>query len=775
MLELKNIVKTYRIGENIQNALNDVSLTFTNNQFVSILGESGSGKTTLLNIIGGLDEYTSGDLIVEDTSTKNFKDRDWDSYRNGTIGFVFQSYNLISHLSVIENVKLALSISGISSKESYKRSFDALKEIGLEKHINKKPNQLSGGQMQRVAIARALVTNPKIILADEPTGALDSKTSIQIMELIKKISKDKVVIMVTHNPALAEKYSDRIVKFSDGKIIEDSEQISSLETGTYKYTKTSMSFVQAISSSFKNLWTKKTRTILTTIAASIGIISVGTVLSISNGMNGYIDSMQKDTLSTMPISVNSQGPDVNARANFSTQNQEEFDGTIKVNKNTEIHNNDYTTKYVDNMSFLDYMDANAKDFISAKIVSTGYNLKAFVKDSNGKIVDIQSEKSSSPFANSNFGLLPSDSKLILDGYELVESKDSDFTYPTGNQAVLFLDSNGNLRDSELKMLGLSDVKEINTKEIIGKTFSILSNDQYFTEVNGRFFPSEITQDLYDSAEKLEIVAIFKPKDEFASSFNSTIGYTSEFLNKIIEIENKSKVIISQNNSPTNSIIGLENSELTTDDFNSLMQSLGGSNLPNSIDYYANSFENREALINVINEYNSKLEEKFGLDTEEYTKAKIVFTDLSKLITNTFTTILSAITFILTAFSAISLLVSSVMIGILTYVSVVERTKEIGILRAMGARKKDISRIFNAEAGILGFSSGLIGVFVALSLTLPINNLVKNLINVDTFNATLSVPTILTLIGLSVGLTLIAGYIPSKIAARKNPVEALRTE
>ena len=457
MLELKHITKIYNSGEEENRVLNDVSIRFGEHEFVSILGASGSGKTTLLNIIGGLDSYDEGDMIVDGTSTKSFKDKDWDSYRNGTIGFIFQNYQLISHLSVLENVKIALSISGLSNKESQERAVVALKDVGLEQHIYKKPNQLSGGQMQRVAIARALVTNPKIILADEPTGALDSSTSIQIMKLIKKISQGKLVIMVTHNPELAENCSSRIVRLSDGKIIEDTAPNLQIDSNKgYKLGKTSMSFARAISSSFKNLLTKKVRSILTIFAASIGIIGIASVLAISSGMNGYIKSMQEDTLSTMPITIAADSGGIRTLSDRLAEKTEKPIKEIKVAEQGKTHQNHYTEDALGGKDgdFISYMKKHAKSYYKSLNFNTGYILKAFVKDTDGQIHQIQDNVVRTLMATTtNFAVLPTDETTITDKYRLVASEDKIFKYPTGNQAILFLDSDGSLSEQQLAMLG----------------------------------------------------------------------------------------------------------------------------------------------------------------------------------------------------------------------------------------------------------------------------------------------------------------------------------
>ena len=775
MLELKNITKIYNSGAGAQKALDNVSISFAGHEFVSILGASGSGKTTLLNLIGGLDGYDEGDMIVDGTSTKSFRDKDWDSYRNGTIGFVFQSYNLISHLSVLENVKLAMSISGISSRESKEKATEVLKQVGLADHMNKKPNQLSGGQMQRVAIARALVTDPKIILADEPTGALDSSTSAQIMNLIKEISKDKLVIMVTHNPEIAEKYSDRIIRLSDGVVIEDTAPNTETEDSEYNSPKTSMSFAQAINSSFKNLLTKKVRTVLTTIAASIGIISIATVMAISSGMNSYIKTTQEDTIATMPVIISAVDSKKVLRTAPPKVNQSK---EIKLAEMGSLHLNRYTENALggDDGDFISYMKKPAGTSYKSLEYSTGYMLKALTKDENGKIQSVQENEVKTIFNTiSNFAVLPADEKTITNDYDLLASKTGKFKYPAENEAIIFVGAEGTLSETQLELLGYSGRKSIKPEELIGKKFKVLTNNQYFRQFGDVFVPNEITDSLYEECKDLEITAVMRLNDSSKNSFNGLIGYNRKFLDTMLNSEKNSDIVKAQENSKSKSVIGGSGDSLTDERYQEIMQQLGGDRTPKSISFYAKTFDDRENIINTISKFNKDLEKKYGKNSDDYQRYAISYTDTAKMITKAFGDIINSITFILIAFSAISLLVSSVMIGILIYVSVVERTKEIGILRALGSRKKDVSRIFNAEAGILGFTSGVLGVAVATALTVPINKLVAKSLDISGFNASVSPSTAVSLIILSVVLTLIAGFIPSRIAAKKNPVEALRTE
>lgn len=695
---------------------------------------------------------------------------------------MFQSYNLISHLSVIENVKMALSISGAPTKDSTQKAEQALREVGLEQHMHKKPSQLSGGQMQRVAIARALVTDPKIILADEPTGALDSKTSVQIMELIKKISYDKLVIMVTHNPELAEQYSDRIIRVADGHILEDTNpyQVTAQDqTKGYQANKTAMSFAQAVNSSFKNLLTKKTRTALTTVAASIGIISVGAVLAISSGMNGYIQTTQQDTLSTMPITISSVDGGQNLSRLTERQNQQEASTPteIKVATQTQTHQNRYTAPALDNnQTFIEYMEEHAAPYYKSLSMDTGYTLKALTKTPEGTVQQIENNTVRTLIAtNTNFAVLPDDETTITDKYNVIATKDGSFTYPTGNEAILFVDADGTLTADKMKILGYDNTDAVSLSDIVGKEIRVIDNDHYFRQIGDTFIPNTVDETLYNEGHPLVITAVMQLKDNNTTTFNGTIGYSRAFLNEMLDLEKNSAIVTAQKNSPDKSVLGVSGDALTEDTLQATLQQLGGDDTPTSLNFYAKSFDDREGILNVLNDFNTAVANKYGQDSDEFNRYSISYTDVAKTLTSAFNDVINSVTFILTAFSAISLVVSSVMIGILTYVSVVERTKEIGILRAIGARKKDISRIFNAEAGLLGLTAGVLGVIVAALITIPVNNLVASSLNITGFTAALDPMAAVVLVVLSIVLTFIAGFIPSKMAARKNPVEALRTE
>jgi len=788
MLKLTDIYKYYKLGEEKVAALNNVNISFGKSEFVSILGSSGSGKTTLLNLIGGLDRYSTGDLIIDGKSTKEFKDKDWDSYRNNTIGFVFQSYNLIPHLSVLDNVSIALSLSGVSSKERNRIAKQSLTDVGLEKHMYKKPNQLSGGQMQRVAIARALVNNPKILLADEPTGALDSTTSIQIMELIKKISKDRLVIMVTHNPELAKKYSDRIVKLSDGLVVEDTlPYIEELKDKNQKFKtkKTSMSFFTALKSSFKNLITKKTRTSITAFAGSIGIISIALVLAISSGMGSYVDTLQIDTLSGFPITISQTSSTSFDRLRrftspTSDENNTKTDGkTVSAQNEAEIHNNLYSEDVLGKgYTFSDYIVEKADKYSSSISFTSGYKMKALTNNYNGELMEVKAKST----YNRNVVLMneiPTNSDYVLDQYEVIASVDDEFTYPTkADEAVLVVDSNAQLSKVQLEALGFKSDENISYKDIIGKTYSIIQNDNYYelNENSNIFNQRAINEDMYNNGFKIKITGVLMAdEDSMTSALSSGIGYTKALTDYMMGIEKDSKIVSAQKANTKESVIATNQSLLDETTYKLLMQQLGGDNTPIQILIYPKSFDEKEKIIELIDKYNKMVIDKYGSNEKDYKKYSIDYTDLAKTIASTMTSMIDTITIILTAFAAISLVVSSIMIGIITYVSVVERTKEIGIMRAIGARKKDISRIFNAEAVIIGLFSGLLGVLIASLITIPINSIISNSLGIEGFSAALPYVSGVLLVFLSVVLTFIAGLIPARLASRKDPVEALRSE
>ena len=757
MLELKKIKKDYKTGDFIQHALKNIDLSFRENEFVAILGPSGSGKTTLLNIIGGLDRYTTGDLIIDGKSTKKFKDKDWDAYRNHAVGFIFQSYNLISHISVLENTMMGMTLSGVSFRERKRKALELLDKVGLKDHAYKKPNQLSGGQMQRVAIARALANDPKIILADEPTGALDSKTSMQIMELIKEISKDKLVIMVTHNKELAENYASRIVNMKDGEIIGDSNPIDdNVKTGNLKITKTSMSFLTALKLSFENIKTKKGRTILTSFASSIGIIGIALILSLSNGFNIEVENFEQDSLSQSPIMITNQTVqmDENTLNELKGDNEKEKYPSEKMvySKNdisdTIIHTNKITDDYV---NYIDKMDM---DNISGISYIKGTNTILLSK--NGDDYKFLNDNSSS-FTNNILPYSPSDS-LIDKNYDVLAGKVTDEA-----GLVLFVDSYNRISSSLLESLGLDESASF--EDILNKEIKVIFNDDYYKKINGNFIVENDLEKLYDSEESvsIKIMAIVRGKeDKELITGSSGLYYTSALAGEVISKNKDSLIVKEQEKLDYNVLTHQKFDENTTKD--SVLGYLGADVLPMAIYIYPKDFDTKDKITDYLDEYND------GKNEEDV----IQYTDMAEMISSLSGNIMDAITIVLIAFSSISLVVSSIMIGIITYISVLERTKEIGVLRALGARKKDITRVFNAETFIIGVFSGLLGVAIAYLLTIPTNKIIEDLSGLAGVAKLNPIHSIILII-ISLTLTVIGGFIPSKMASRKNPVEALRTE
>ena len=757
MLELKKIKKDYKTGDFIQHALKNIDLSFRENEFVAILGPSGSGKTTLLNIIGGLDRYTTGDLIIDGKSTKKFKDKDWDAYRNHAVGFIFQSYNLISHISVLENTMMGMTLSGVSFRERKRKALELLDKVGLKDHAYKKPNQLSGGQMQRVAIARALANDPKIILADEPTGALDSKTSMQIMELIKEISKDKLVIMVTHNKELAENYASRIVNMKDGEIIGDSNPIDDIvKTGNLKITKTSMSFLTALKLSFENIKTKKGRTILTSFASSIGIIGIALILSLSNGFNIEVENFEQDSLSQSPIMITNQTVqmDENTLNELKGDNEKEKYPSEKMvySKNdisdTIIHTNKITDDYV---NYIDKMDM---DNISGISYIKGTNTILLSK--NGDDYKFLNDNSSS-FTNNILPYSPSDS-LIDKNYDVLAGKVTDEA-----GLVLFVDSYNRISSSLLESLGLDESASF--EDILNKEIKVIFNDDYYKKINGNFIVENDLEKLYDSEESvsIKIMAIVRGKeDKELITGSSGLYYTSALAGEVISKNKDSLIVKEQEKLDYNVLTHQKFDENTTKD--SVLGYLGADVLPMAIYIYPKDFDTKDKITDYLDEYND------GKNEEDV----IQYTDMAEMISSLSGNIMDAITIVLIAFSSISLVVSSIMIGIITYISVLERTKEIGVLRALGARKKDITRVFNAETFIIGIFSGLLGVAIAYLLTIPTNKIIEDLSGLAGVAKLNPIHSIILII-ISLTLTVIGGFIPSKMASRKNPVEALRTE
>lgn len=861
MLKLKNITKVYNSGNEKLKALDNVEIMFRKSEFVSILGPSGCGKTTLLNIIGGLDRYTSGDLIINGKSTKYFKDRDWDSYRNYSVGFVFQNYNLIGHQTVLSNVELALTISGVSKKERKKRAIKALEEVGLKRQINKKPNQLSGGQMQRVAIARALVNNPDIILADEPTGALDTKTSIQVMEILKNISKDKLVIMVTHNPDLAQKYSSRIIKILDGKIIDDSnilKEATKEEKAHDNKRRTSMKFLTALHLSLNNLMTKKGRTILTSFAGSIGIIGIALILAISTGVQNYINKVEEDTLSSYPLTIEESTIDMSSM----------IDTMMGENKNSEkreegkIYSSDIMNDLIASLSskistnnlkaLKEYIESDtSKIRENSNAIKYSYNLDinlyksntddGIVKVNPSTVMETLGMTTSNPYSR----MMPSSAMMgnnnvweeLIDNDELLKSQYNLLagSWPTKyNEVVLIVGKNNEISDYTLYSLGLKDQNELKSKmkaiqngetvepseetvysydDLLNLSYKLVLNSDYYVKTNNLWIDKSeddfYMKQIIKGAEEIKVVGIINQNDSSTTTSKSgQIGYTSDLTKYVINKTNSSDIVKTQKeNKEINIFTGLEfpKDELNSDfDYNSLSEvekiklgklnsdelaelmkayrdnknssyesnliKLGSIDIssPASISIYPKNFASKNNLIDIIEEYNKTAKDN---NKEENI---INYTDVIGTMMKSVSQIINTISYVLIAFVAISLVVSSIMIGIITYISVLERTKEIGILRAIGASKKDISLVFNAETLIVGFISGIIGILITILLTLPINSLIHMITGVSIITKVpLNAAIILVII--SMLLTIGAGLIPSRIASKKDPVVALRTE
>lgn len=850
MLELKNITKIYEVAGSKQKALNKINIKFRKNEFVSILGQSGSGKTTMLNIIGGLDKYTSGDLVINGVSTKKYNDRDWDTYRNHRVGFVFQNYNLIPHQTALQNVELALTLSGVSKEERRQRSIAVLKKVGLEKQINKRPNQMSGGQMQRIAIARALVNDPDILLADEPTGALDSETSLQVMDLLSEIAKDRLVIMVTHNPELANKYSTRIVKLLDGEITDDSnpfngkEEIIEEESGKSK--KTSMNFKTAFSLSLNNLLTKKGRTILTAFAGSIGIIGIALIMSLSNGIQEYIDKTEEETLSSYPLVIQKETIDMSSMLETLSGMQEgkEYDddkihsinimGDMFTSMTQKVEENDLK-------SFKKYLESNKtniKDYVSDIVYSYNVTMNLYkddtenitrvnpttVFDSIGMSTSSISSVYSSYLSNYDvFYEMINNDELNHQQYDLVDGH-----WPKNyNEVVIQVDKNNQISDYTLYSLGILDQDELKkqftnmttgkevsfeetsytTEELLNLKFKLVLNTDFYKKENGIWInmsnDDQYMKKVLENAEEIKVVGIIKPNEEAVVSGNSygLVGYTHELTEHLITKINEEEIVKEQlANEKINVFTGQEFNTDNKFDINSLskeqlayIQSLSQEELaaymnsysenmtssyeenltklgiadledPDQISIYPKDFDSKEEITKIIDEYNEGKEET----------NQITYTDIVGIMMSSVSTIVDVVSSVLIAFVAISLIVSSIMIAIITYISVIERTKEIGILRAMGASKKDISRVFNAETLIEGLTAGILGILVTIVLNIPINYIIKNIVNISNISK-LPINGAIILIIISVLLTVIAGFIPAKLASKKDPVEALRTE
>ncbi len=911
MLILKNIVKDYVTGDTTVRAMNDISINFRESEFVSILGPSGCGKTTLLNIIGGLDRYTSGDLVINGKSTKTFTDENWDTYRNHSIGFIFQSYNLIPHQTVLSNVELALTLSGVSKKERRERAIEALKQVGLEDHINKKPNQMSGGQVQRVAIARALINNPDILLADEPTGALDSETSVQIMELLKEISKDKLIIMVTHNPDLAYEYSNRIIKFKDGRMTDDSNPFvpeaadymnekAKAEEEKAKGKKPSMSFKTAFGLSLRNLGTKKGRTILTAFAGSIGIIGIALVLALSTGIQNYVDKVQNDTLLAFPMSVEKEAVDLNSMMTSVTgmmptgEIDHDLDNIYVNEMFTELVNTFIAQSSSNNLrSFRKYIEDNKEEFNKlCNDVQYKYStpLNIYRADTENGVIQVNPSTLMDSFAGNDMmatmeGFMGSTFSVWMEliGGEEVISNQYDVIYgrlpQNKNEVVLIVDGNNEINELVLYALGLKDQSEFTSnlmsaltggeqfqtteavysyQDICNMKFKLVLNHEYMVKDKKTGLWSDrrnnlaYVKKLVEGGMDINIVGIIRPdEDNVLSVGMGGIGYMTELMEYAIGETEKSEVVQQQLKNPdTDVITGLKFFDLTVNDFDladidmkeidmnfldispfmsmatdidlsqiditdmssifnfgdmtdlqkklmegylddeqvialkqayidtikskasyeKTMETLGyqPADTPTSIYFYPKSFEAKDKLNEMIDYYNEQV------TADGHPEYEIAPTDAIGALLSSVTKVIDIVTYVLVVFVAISLVVSSIMIGIITYISVLERTKEIGILRSIGASKGDVSRVFNAETITIGLAAGIIGIISTLILEIPINLLLDYLTHTGAA-AQLPFKSAIILIGISVFLTFIAGLVPSSLAAKKDPVEALRTD
>ena len=871
MLELKNITKDYISGDSTVQALKGISIEFRKSEFVSILGQSGCGKTTLLNIIGGLDRYTSGDLVINGKSTKKFKDKDWDAYRNYSVGFVFQNYNLIPHQTILSNVELALTISGVSREERRERAIKALEDVGLKEQIHKKPNQLSGGQMQRVAIARALVNNPDIILADEPTGALDTKTSVQIMEILKKISKDKLIVMVTHNPELAEKYSTRIVRILDGVITDDSKPFTKEDKENEKDVKakdgrTSMKFFTALRLSLNNLMTKKGRTLLTSFAGSIGIIGIALILSISNGVQSYINRVEEDTLSSYPITIDESTVDVSGMMESLMGETEE---NVQGHEDGKIYSRDIMDEMIATLSskvtnnnlealknYIENENGEIKENATAIQYNYNLNINLYKEDTTNGVVQVNPstvmnalgmgdmlEARENSSVSSMFGSSMTTSMSNTDVWEeMLDNEDllhSQYDLVAGawpenyNEVVLIVNENNEISDYTLYALGLKDQKELEERwnkvqngeaveetestsytyeDLLNLSFKLVLNSDYYEKENGLWIDKskdeEYMKQKLNDCEEIKVVGIIKQNEQsVATGMSGGIGYTKDLKEYVINKTNESEIVKEQKENPDINVFTglafpdndaetfdysqLSNEQraklatLSTEELAEIMETYSNNvnasyegnlellgavdlNKPSSISIYPKDFDGKDVITQEIDKYNQKQRD----DGKE--ENVINYTDLIGIMMSSVSQIIDTVSYVLIAFVAISLIVSSIMIGIITYISVLERTKEIGILRAIGASKKDISRVFNAETFIVGLVAGILGIGITILLNIPITKIIYAVTGVS---VPITLPAMggLILVLISMILTIIAGLIPAKMASKKDPVEALRTE
>ncbi len=784
MLELKNIRKTYRIGDIETKAIDDISVSFRQKEFVAILGTSGSGKTTSLNIIGGLDTYDSGDLIIKGKSTKNFKASDWDAYRNNTIGFVFQSYNLITHLSIEANVELAMTLSGVSKKAKRKRALEVLEKVGLSEHLHKKPNQLSGGQMQRVAIARALANDPEILLCDEPTGALDTKTSVQIMDLIKEVARDRLVIMVTHNPELADTYADRIIQFSDGHITSDTNPYEgSMEKEKFSLRKTSMALSTALHLSLTNLQTKKGRTFLTAFASSIGIIGIAVILSLSTGFQGEIDMYYENTMSQYPVTISrvAQQVDEDALRKDRTENlkiashkddkpKPTKDLSVRASKEIAIaHQNNISTDFLQYLQKINPKDCNSIGYsrlVNMNILSKQedtfkpVNFNSIVPEGDIKTMVHNMQNGSVSSFPQNMG----NTSYVEDTFTLVAG-----AYPRDkHDLILVLDKDDSLDENFLQAVGLPFQKgtKVSWDAVLNKSYQLIRNDDYYEKTpQGNFIPKQHNKELYDNPNNitLTIRGVVRNKNRASNSLvGSGLAYSDALSQEVIAKAKESAIVKAQQDAPYN-VMTMQAFE-KPENKEQLISYLGGDEIPYLVSIYPKDFNSKDKILKYLDAYNKNKDEK----------DVIVYTDLAGKISDLSSSIMDGITVVLVAFAAISLVVSMIMICIITYTSVIERTKEIGVLKALGARKKDITRVFDAETLLLGVFSGVLGVVIAYALTFPINMVINHLTGLQNA-AHLSPYHALLLVIVSTIITILGGHVPARLAAKKDPVTALRSE
>ena len=786
MLELKNIKKTYHVGDIETKALDGISVAFREKEFVAILGTSGSGKTTCLNIIGGLDRYDSGEMSIKGKKTSDFKDKDWDAYRNNSVGFVFQSYNLIMHLSIVANVELGMTLSGVSAEEKHRRALEVLEQVGLKDHLHKKPNQLSGGQMQRVAIARALANNPEILLCDEPTGALDTTTSIQIMELIKEVAKDRLVVMVTHNPDLAEKYADRIIRFQDGKIISDSHPHQERpKPDGFSLKKTSMSFWTALKLSFNNIRTKKGRTFLTSFASSIGIIGIAVILSLSTGFQTQIDEFQSNAMAEFPIVISKSAMEVDMESMKTMQEnmKDQIMGTTEYadsdevylydpSENTLMHTNLFTDEFI---TYLNQVDPEVCSGIGYTYIVSMNMLRNIDGEITPVSLQTPSSSQSGMMGNMSNGMssmgLSSYPKQLGAGENDYLSKNYDLLagdYPkSATDLVLVIDSKNRIDYNILKNLGFDTEKKesIDFSAIVGTELKIIANNDYYVKTPmGSFLPNTDYQAMYQAENNItvKISGIVRQKQDVKIGvLGNGIAYSDELAQMVIETAKDSDIVKAQKESDKNVI---QMNSMTEEEKEQFVSYLGGDTTPYMIMMYPKDFETKDSILSYLDSYNE------GRENDD----QIVYTDLAGTMSDMTSGIMDGITIVLIAFAGISLVVSLIMICIIAYTSVLERTKEIGILRALGARKKDITRVFDAETCILGVFSGVLGVVISWLLTFPINAILYRMTELSGV-AHLQLIHAVILVAVSTILTVLGGHIPAKMASRKDAVEALRSE